>query len=108
MQEEYIEARMRELAGVYRPGGSTPTEDQLREFTIRMMREDSQDADIPAEEFDAALKAGNVESLHRKAREISVGVLEASAIKRDKVRRLQLVGLALLVTCFMLFLYFSF
>ena len=108
MQEEYIEARMRELAGVYRPEGRTPTDAQLREFTIRMIREDCRDVDISVDEFEAALKQGDVEALHRKAREISVSAFQASATKRDKVRRLQVVGLVVLVTCFIVFLYTSF
>lgn len=108
MQEEYIEARMRELAGVYRPAGRAPTDDQLREFTLKMMREDCKDVEIPEDEFESALKEGKVETLHRKAREISVSAFQASATKRDKVRRLQLLGLVLLVTCFIVFLYTSF
>lgn len=108
MQDNYIEARMGELAGVYRPDGRIPTDDELREFTIRMMREDCRDVEIPEQEFETALKDGNVEALHRKAREISVSVFQASAAKRDKVRRLQLIGLAILFVGFMVFLYNAF
>lgn len=108
MQDEYIEARMRELAGVFRPGGKAPGESQLREFTIKMMREDCGDAGVSGDEFDAALKDGNIETLHRQAREISLSAFQASATRRDKLRHLQIVGILLLVTCFMVFLYTAF
>lgn len=108
MQDEYIQARMEELAGVFRPGGRAPTEAELREFTVKMMREDCSDAGIAGEEFEAALADGTVEALHRKARDISLAAFEASSARRDKVRRLQLAGLLLLTTGFLVFLYRSF
>lgn len=108
MQEDYIAARMAELAGVFRPGGKSPTPGQLREFTLKMMREDCNDAGIEAGEFDAALDAGDIAALHGRARDISVGAFQAHAARRDKVRNLQIAGILLLFICFMVFLYTSF
>ena len=108
MQEDYIAARMAELAGVFRPGGKTPTPGQLREFTLKMMREDCNDAGIEAGAFDAALDAGDIAALHARAREISVSAFQAHASRRDKVRNLQLAGILLLFVCFMVFLYTAF